>query len=153
MPRIKLFTVDQAEKALPLVGRIVGDIVACAGERERRLLERQQLPLQPPPGTQAEERVFQLEREMDQFAEDIRRFQEELEAIGVELKDYHAGLIDFFARYDGRIVYLCWKLGEGNTLAWWHDLESGFRGRQPITPGNRGRFKGLEPGQKFVELS
>jgi len=49
-------------------------------------------------------------------------------------------------------VYLCWKLGEDETLAWWHELSGGFRGRQPITPSNRPRFKGLENGEKFVEL-
>jgi len=151
--QVKLFTVDQAEKTLPLVRRIVGDIVASFEQREKRLLERQQLPNHPPAGTEAEERTLKLEKEMEQFEEDIRRFQEELESIGVELKDYRAGLIDFFSRYDGRIVYLCWKADEGDTLAWWHDLNSGFRGRQPITPTNRQKFKGLNPGERFAEMS
>jgi hypothetical protein len=150
--RVKLFTVDQAEKALPLVSRIVGDIVAKVEERELRLLERRKLPQQPTPGSSAEDQAFKLEREMENFENDIKRYQEELATIGVELKDYRMGLIDFFSRYEGRIVYLCWKLDEGKTLAWYHDLHSGFRGRQPITPANRARFKGLEPGEKFVEL-
>lgn len=153
MPRVKLFTIEQAEKALPLVKRIVEDIVKDFDEREKRLLERQKLPRQPTPGSASEEHAFKLEREMDQYEEEIRRYQEELGLIGVELKDFRAGLIDFFSRYEGRIVYLCWKLDEGETLAWWHDLNAGFRGRQPITPSNRHRFKGLEPGEKFVEIA
>ena len=151
MPRIKLFTIEQAEKALPLVKRIVTDIVQNFEEREKRLLERQKLPQTPTPGSGNEERAFKLEREMDHFEDEIRRFHEELTSIGVDLKDYRVGLIDFFSRYDGRIVYLCWKLDEGETLSWWHDLHAGFRGRQPITPANRHRFKGLEAGESFVE--
>lgn len=153
MSRVKLFTVDQAEKTLPLVRRIVADIVTSFKERERRLLARKELPLQPKAGTDAEARADVLEREMEHFEDEIRRYHEELQLIGVELKDFQVGLIDFFSRYEGRIVHLCWKLDEGETLAWWHDLNAGFRGRQPITPGNRARFKGNEPGERFAELA
>ncbi|HYG78706.1 MAG TPA: DUF2203 domain-containing protein [Planctomycetota bacterium] len=153
MSRIKLFSIDQAERALPLVRRIVGDIVKSFRERETRLIERQQLPLSPPPGSAAEERALKLEQEMEQFENDIRRYSDELQQIGVELKDLQQGLIDFYSRFEGRIVYLCWKHNEGDTLAWWHDLHAGFRGRQPITPDNRSRFRGLEPGERFIELS
>lgn len=153
MSRVKLFSIDQAEKTLPLVRRIVADIVASFQEREKRMLARQKLPPQPKAGSAAEERAHVLEREMENFEDEIRRYHEELQQIGVELKDFQLGLIDFFSRYDGRIVHLCWKLDEGETLAWWHDLNAGFRGRQPITPGNRSRFKGHEPGERFAELA
>jgi hypothetical protein len=152
LTRVKLFTVDQAEKALPLVRRIVGDIVRSFEEREKRLRDRAELGEKPNPGSAAEEKALQFEREADYFEDEIRRFHEELQQIGVELKDFQHGLVDFFSRYEGRIVYLCWKLNEGETLAWWHDLHAGFRGRQPITPNNRASFRGLEPGEKFIEL-
>ncbi|MGB9179284.1 MAG: DUF2203 domain-containing protein, partial [Pyrinomonadaceae bacterium] len=56
----------------------------------------------------------------------------ELESLGVQLKDYARGLIDFPSMRDGRVVLLCWQLGEGNELEWWHDLDTGFAGRQPL---------------------
>ena len=56
----------------------------------------------------------------------------QLEALGVQLKDYERGLIDFPAMRDGRVVLLCWQLGEGDRIEWWHDLEAGFAGRQPL---------------------
>lgn len=56
----------------------------------------------------------------------------ELDSLGIQLKDYSRGLIDFPAMRDGRIVLLCWQLGEGNEIKWWHDLEAGFGGRQPL---------------------
>ena len=56
----------------------------------------------------------------------------ELEALGVQLKDHSRGLIDFPSLRDGRIVLLCWHLGEGDQVEWWHDVDAGFAGRQPL---------------------
>jgi hypothetical protein len=56
----------------------------------------------------------------------------ELDALGIQLKDYSRGLIDFPAMREGRVVLLCWQLGEGDEIRWWHDLEAGFTGRQPL---------------------
>ena len=56
----------------------------------------------------------------------------ELEALGVQLKDFERGLVDFPSLRDGRIVLLCWQLGEGDELEWWHDVDAGFAGRTPL---------------------
>jgi hypothetical protein len=56
----------------------------------------------------------------------------ELDELGVQLKDYARGLIDFPSLRDGRVVLLCWQLGEGDQVEWWHDTEAGFAGRQPL---------------------
>jgi hypothetical protein len=56
----------------------------------------------------------------------------ELEVLGVQLKDQARGLIDFPSLRDGRVVLLCWLLGEGDQVEWWHDVEAGFAGRQPL---------------------
>nr|MBA3805693.1 DUF2203 domain-containing protein [Acidobacteriota bacterium] len=56
----------------------------------------------------------------------------EIETLGVQLKDYTRGLIDFPSLRDGRVVLLCWQLGEGEQIEWWHDVETGFAGRQPL---------------------
>jgi hypothetical protein len=57
----------------------------------------------------------------------VHRIQE----TGVLIKDINAGLLDFPALKDGREVYLCWQYGEGQ-IAFWHEVEAGFAGRQPI---------------------
>lgn len=54
-----------------------------------------------------------------------------LQDIDVEVKDVSIGLVDFRALRDGREVYLCWKYGEGS-IQFWHELDAGFAGRQPI---------------------
>ena len=56
----------------------------------------------------------------------------ELEALGVQLKDFDRGLVDFPSLRDGRVVLLCWQLGEGDELEWWHDVDAGFAGRTPL---------------------
>jgi hypothetical protein len=51
--------------------------------------------------------------------------------LGVLIKDINIGLLDFPAVREGREVYLCWQLGEGE-IAFWHEVDSGYAGRQPI---------------------
>ncbi|MBM3800698.1 MAG: DUF2203 family protein [Acidimicrobiia bacterium] len=55
----------------------------------------------------------------------------DIEELGVVIKDLDLGLCDFPHQRDGRVVYLCWKQDE-KEVAWWHDLDSGFAGRQPV---------------------
>lgn len=50
---------------------------------------------------------------------------------GVVIKDINIGLLDFPALKEGREVYLCWQYGEGD-IAYWHEVEAGYAGRQPI---------------------
>jgi hypothetical protein len=56
----------------------------------------------------------------------------DLEALGVQLKDFGRGLVDFPTLREGRVVLLCWQLGEGDRIEWWHDVEAGFSGRTPL---------------------
>jgi hypothetical protein len=64
----------------------------------------------------------------------VERLSEILEALrieGVQVKDLSQGLVDFPAKRAGRIVLLCWKVGEPD-LGYWHEPEAGFAGRQPL---------------------
>jgi hypothetical protein len=62
----------------------------------------------------------------------VGKLTTELHGEGVQLKDYTRGLIDFPAIRDGRVVLLCWELGEPERIEWWHEVEAGFAGRQPL---------------------
>jgi hypothetical protein len=57
---------------------------------------------------------------------------QEIQYLGVLIKDFRSGLIDFPYEREGRIIYLCWKPDE-DEIGWWHEVESGFAGRQPLT--------------------
>ena len=63
---------------------------------------------------------------------EIGKFTTEINEAGVQLKDYTRGLIDFPTRRGDRVVLLCWELGEGDEIEWWHDTDAGFAGRQPL---------------------
>jgi hypothetical protein len=56
----------------------------------------------------------------------------QIQDLDVLIKDINLGLLDFPALKDGREVYLCWQYGEGE-IAYWHEVEAGFAGRQPIS--------------------
>ena len=74
-------------------------------------------------------------RNGDRYANIVSDFSlamSELERLGVQLKDFDRGLVDFPSLRDGRIVLLCWQLGEGDQLEWWHEPEAGFAGRTPL---------------------
>jgi hypothetical protein len=64
---------------------------------------------------------------LDAFQQAVR----DIEELGVVVKDLDIGLCDFPHQRDGRVVYLCWKQDE-EEVSWWHDLDSGFAGRQPV---------------------
>lgn len=61
----------------------------------------------------------------------ISRRLAQIDELGIEVKDLESGLVDFYSMRDGRIVFLCWAVDEP-TVAYWHDLTAGYRGRQPL---------------------
>ena len=63
---------------------------------------------------------------------EVGKLTTELHESGIQLKDYSRGLIDFPCMRDGRVVLLCWQLGEAEQIEWWHEIEAGFDGRKPI---------------------
>jgi len=130
---IKLFTVEKANRALPLVRRIVDDIVA-EHPRWKDLVARYELlaaGARPETGEPAE--MKELRKRINEVAERISGFVEELEQIGCQLKGVEEGLVDFYGLHEGRVVCLCWRRGE-EAVTHWHELDAGFAGRQPITP-------------------
>jgi hypothetical protein len=129
----KFFTADEANAALPLVRAIVRDITELAGElrdRQERLTRVRAAQHGSLSGAYKEE-VHLAQAEIERDAERLQEYERELRELGVELKDYFTGLVDFPCRMDNREVYLCWRLGEPE-VAYWHELEAGFAGRQSL---------------------
>jgi hypothetical protein len=126
---MKLFKVEEANALLPTARRIVESIQRAY----RRLLSFRE---------DARRAAEGAERGGGGFAPGSHRYvaallnlvehSGELEALGVQIKDHARGLIDFPCMRDGRVVLLCWQLGEGDEIEWWHDVDAGFAGRQPL---------------------
>ena len=136
----KYFTLDQANASLPLVRAIVSDIAELARSlRERRdRLGRLQTPPRIRIGEVYREELEQARADFERDQERLAEFVRELSELGIELKDFDTGLVDFPCRMDGREVYLCWRLGESE-VSHWHELDAGFAERKKIirrTPSN-----------------
>lgn len=126
----KLFTPELANQSLPLVRRIVEDIVVQFARWQARVREFELAAANNSVAT-PDPQAAQLEREVAALAADLEHFQEELSELGVEFKDYVQGLVDFPAERDGRVVYLCWRLGEP-AVEFWHEVDAGYAGRRPL---------------------
>lgn len=117
------FTPAHANRALRYVSRIVRD-VRVAYRHAVALQQRLEMPA-------PEEDPDDLAAQYEQIMGRLNGYVDELHDVGVELKDYELGLIDFPAMHDGREVCLCWKYGE-KRVSTWHELDEGFAGRQPV---------------------
>ena len=72
-----------------------------------------------------------LNKEYHKLSYEFYQELEKLEKIGCLLKDLEQGLVDFYCKFEGRDIFLCWRLGESKIKAW-HEIDSGFIGRQPL---------------------
>ena len=130
----KYFSVEEANRMLPLVRAIVSDIVRqfhVVNELKQRLagvLSERRKPSNDP---YYSEELAQSQAEMEVEEEKLAGYIDELTKLGVELKGPD-GLCDFYSIRDGREVYLCWRLGEPEVMHW-HELNAGVAGRQPLT--------------------
>ena len=131
-PGKKYFTLEEANRALPYVSRIVGDIISTYSQvvMLRRQFESSG-DAAAHPETAVTARVKSLDQDYDAQMERLSALVEELQAAGVELKDFEKGLTDFPAVYEGREVLLCWRHGEAR-VAHWHEVNAGFGERQPV---------------------
>jgi hypothetical protein len=126
------FRLEEANRSLPLVSRIVRDIVAT--HQKVAHLQAQQPKQSKGTGKPQQHGANgnnTAQKELETSVDRLQSFVDELTSIGVELKDYQTGLVDFIGRHQGRDVYLCWKLGE-TSITHWHELQAGFSGRQPV---------------------
>src|SRR5262245_34440108 len=125
---MKLFTVQEANSLLPSVRRIVKSIqsthrsLATLGDAAKRAAAGAEH------GGGGMSEGPQYARALVELSLRVN----ELEGFGVQLKDYERGLVDFPSLREGRVVLLCWEMGEGDRVEWWHDVEAGFAGRQPL---------------------
>jgi hypothetical protein len=127
---MKTFTIDQANRALPLVRKIVQDIVDEYA-RWQELVKA--LDVSAAAAARDAVELDRLQRDIQSAAAAIDRYVGELNELGVEMKGMDVGLVDFPGELEGRPVCLCWRLGEP-AVAHWHERDAGFAGRQPLTP-------------------
>jgi hypothetical protein len=131
---MKTFTLDEAQSMLPLVESLLKRAIeskqaAEAMDAELTSLSRR---IHLAGGMYIDvAKVANQRTAMDRQVKLARETVQELDDIGVQVKDLESGLLDFPCRIDDEIVMLCWKSGEAS-IEHWHTVESGFKGRRPI---------------------
>ena len=126
----RYFTLEEATALLPRLRAEIGALREGArelGARRGRLDALKALPKLN--GHRAE--ADALEQRVGELLGALRVRLHALADLGVEVKDLDEGLVDFPSWREGRVVYLCWRVDE-ERIAFWHELEAGVRGRQPL---------------------
>ena len=124
---VRYFSLDEANACLPRLQELLTELLATRNallDASPELVSVLDKAATNGGSQRASEILVDFER--------IERVIKEIRAIGCTLKDLDSGLVDFLhQRSDGTEIYWCWKLGEPQ-IAYWHALDTGFSGRQPI---------------------
>jgi len=129
---LRLFTIDQANATLPLVQRVVGDLLDLH-PRWRTAVGAYEEAQAVASADGESESARAARIEAGRLAGEIEACLDELEQVGCIFKGFEGGLVDFRAQLEDRIVCLCWRYGE-SSVSHWHELDAGYAGRQPLTP-------------------
>lgn len=123
----KPFTLAEADRSLVLVRRVVADIV----QHYTRLVDLQE-SIDAAQASGAYEQCETSQRQLVEVAQRLQAFAEELDVVGVELRDWITGVVDFPCMIDGREACFCWRLGEDH-VEYWHEVGSETETRQSVS--------------------
>ena len=140
---MKLFTLEEAQALVPVLESLLRRAIESKRTAELISDELQQLNhriflsggMHVDVGKVARQRT-----EMEACVQRAKDAVQEIDAIGVQVKDLDIGLLDFPCKLEEDVVLLCWKMGEPR-ITHWHTVDSGFQGRQPLDD----RFEGRSP--------
>lgn len=132
----RIYTPEEANHLIPKLLVVLADMrrIRDAVSKEKDLCDIEELSSYGTLGRAAEE----ARERMDHFRVQIHRLEDEFEKhlkffeeTGCELKSIDPGLVDFYSRIRGALVFLCWREDEAE-VRYWHPLTGGFTSRQPL---------------------
>jgi hypothetical protein len=130
MPRS--FTLDEANALLPRLREILAEMQEKKAQLDQVRGDLGQMTATASGnGHLLAQQMDRKRRDGESLANRLNELLSEVHRMGCEMKGLEEGLIDFRSERDGRIVHLCWKLGE-ERITHWHELDVGFAGRQPL---------------------
>jgi len=124
----KYFTIDEAENLLPKIEKILrrtiqlNKAIELLGSIEIEVYDNDYVNLR---------RITKTNKQFHKLSYELYENIENLEDMGCLIKDLDIGLTDFYHRFEGRDILLCWKLGEKG-IKFWHEVDSGYMGRNQI---------------------
>jgi hypothetical protein len=131
----QVFSLEAVNALVPRLQELVGRQLQRRASIEARLQSLAQLVGEMPdaivldPADPAD--VREVKTELVDLIQEYQSGWREVEALGAVLKDARTGLLDFYGRVEGKLVWLCWKYGE-DEVTHYHALDEGYSGRKPI---------------------
>jgi hypothetical protein len=136
-----LFTPQDANKILPDVIRRFNTIII----QKRHIVELQDELQRLVESDSSFEQFIKKKQTLNVAVSNLYRAIEQLENMGVMIKNVDEGLLDFPSMRFDKEVWLCWKVGE-TKIKFWHSKQEGFTGRKPLAP------KGFRIGEDLSDL-
>jgi hypothetical protein len=130
----RTFTRQEAEALLPEIDRLLGEAQGLADKlaTTEEAAQSAQWQVRANGKVQADASGESPEAARRAVGQRLRALLERIQRMGIVVRDVRSGLIDFPSLRDGRVVNLCWRRGEPLEIRWWHEVEAGFAGRQPL---------------------
>jgi len=133
----RVFTIAEVNALLPALSQLVAEQLLEQSVIEQGLGELTRLTGSSPktlkPAASDPPEVERRKRELRQRVGRYEAGWRKVQSWGGVVKDPRAGLVDFYGRIEGKLVWLCWRYGE-ESVGYYHDLDSGYAGRRPLTP-------------------
>ena len=132
----RVFTISEVNALIPALSSLVGDQLREQSDIEHGLAELTRLSGATPSSLEAgaddRKDVLKLKQDLKARIERYEAGWQRVKSLGGVIKDPQIGLVDFYGRVGQKLVWLCWRYGE-DTLGYYHELESGYPGRRPLT--------------------
>jgi hypothetical protein len=132
----RVFTISEVNALIPALSSLVQDQLRAQSDIEQGLAELMRLSGAPPrslaPSEADSSEVGRLKRDLRGRISRYETGWQRVQKWGGVIKDPQTGLVDFYGRVDGKLVWLCWRYGE-DSLGYYHDLKSGYPGRRPLS--------------------
>lgn len=132
----KIFTMKEAQALLPRVVLVLQRLQEKKKEIDLKQVEIDLMEIVSVGSSQAgsgsRKKLDQRMDDLNRLVAEYTEFFEEVESWGPVIKDIDQGLVDFYHVRNQQLVFLCWRQGE-HQISHWHDLESGFGGRQALS--------------------
>ena len=130
----RYFQPVEVERLIPALTSIMERVRAAhaAGSEAREALAAEQQRITLAGGGVVDQATWKARRQrVERSTRDVQAGLDEIQRLGGTAKDLGLGLVDFPHLRGGRVVNLCWKLGE-TRITHWHGLDEGYAGRKPL---------------------
>ena len=133
MEKQNYFTLDEAKQKIPWLEIQLQEIVSLSKHIEHLELDLDNIfrKVSSNGHGSTDQDMADKRKETDDAVNRVSKLAQEINDLGIIVRDAERGLVDFPAFLEGREVYLCWILGE-STIGFWHEIDTGFSGRQPL---------------------